>query len=158
MTPRPLQHVRVDHCRPYVGMAEKLLDRTDVVSILEQMRGERVPQGVAPGLLVHSTLSHGLLHRPLHRRLLDVVPAADAAPRIDRKTRRGKNILPREFAARTEVLPVECVGEPDLAEAAGQIAQVNTANTLDLRAERVAETLGEHRAAVLRPFSFAHDQ
>ena len=38
----PLQHVRVDHRRRDVRVAEQLLNGPDVVSALQQMRRERV--------------------------------------------------------------------------------------------------------------------
>ena len=34
------EHVGVDHCGLYVAVAEKLLDRADVVGCREQVRGE----------------------------------------------------------------------------------------------------------------------
>src|SRR5439155_6626911 len=39
----PVEHVRVDHRRPHIAVAEELLYRPDVVAVLEQMCGERVP-------------------------------------------------------------------------------------------------------------------
>ena len=38
--------MRVDHCRLNVLMAQQFLNRADVVASLQQVRGERVPQGV----------------------------------------------------------------------------------------------------------------
>ena len=46
-TTRPLQDVRADHRGLHVGVAEELRDGADVLTILEQMRGERVPECVA---------------------------------------------------------------------------------------------------------------
>ena len=42
-----VEDVGVDHCRPDVAMAEKLLDRSDVGSGLQQVRGEGVAERVA---------------------------------------------------------------------------------------------------------------
>ena len=41
------QHVRVDHRRLDIRVAQQLLDGADVVAVVEQMRSERVPQGMA---------------------------------------------------------------------------------------------------------------
>ena len=41
-----LQHMRVDHRRADVRMAEQLLHRANVVAGLQQVRSKRVPQGV----------------------------------------------------------------------------------------------------------------
>ena len=42
-----LHHVRVDHGRAYVGVAEKLLNRSDVRTCLKQVRGKAVAEHVA---------------------------------------------------------------------------------------------------------------
>jgi len=39
-----VQHVRVDHRRVHVRVAEQLLDRADVLPALQQVRRERMPQ------------------------------------------------------------------------------------------------------------------
>jgi len=39
----------IDHRSAHVLVSEQFLDRSDIVSRLEQMRGERMPQGVARG-------------------------------------------------------------------------------------------------------------
>src|SRR3954447_3693375 len=44
--PATIQHVRVDHRRAHVLVAEELLHRADVVAVLEKVRGERVAQAV----------------------------------------------------------------------------------------------------------------
>ncbi len=40
-----LEHVSVDHRRLHVRVAEELLDRPDVVAVLDQVRREGVPEG-----------------------------------------------------------------------------------------------------------------
>jgi len=47
-----LQDVGVDHRRLHVGVPKELLDGADVVAVLEQVRGERVPQRVAAGVFL----------------------------------------------------------------------------------------------------------
>src|SRR5947209_8638879 len=66
-TASTLQHVRVDHCRLHVRVAEELLNRPDVVAILEKVRSERVPQAVTARVLMNAHLPHRLFHRPLYR-------------------------------------------------------------------------------------------
>ena len=51
-----VQHVRVDHRRLHVGMAQQLLDRADVVARLQQVRGEAVPRRVAASPLNNAGL------------------------------------------------------------------------------------------------------
>lgn len=42
-----IEHVRVDHCRRQIRMAEQFLNRADVIGRLQQVRGERVAEGMA---------------------------------------------------------------------------------------------------------------
>jgi hypothetical protein len=48
---RGTQHVRVDHRRTYVGVPEQLLQESDVDPGVEQVRRERMPQGVCGDFL-----------------------------------------------------------------------------------------------------------
>jgi hypothetical protein len=47
-----VEHVRVDHRRAHVFVAEQLLDRAYVVAVFEQVGRERVAQRVAGGVFV----------------------------------------------------------------------------------------------------------
>lgn len=132
-------------------MAQQLLDRPDVVAILQKMRSERVPQGVTPRVLVDAHRPHRPFHRPLHRRLIEMMPPLDPAPRVYRQPRRGKQILPAELRRGVRVLSLQSVRQPDLTRTRGQILPVNPAHHLDLSMQRLLETLREHRAEVLRP-------
>src|SRR3984893_11829066 len=44
-----IEDVRVDHGSGHVPVPEKLLDRPDVVAVLQQVRGERVAGGMGGG-------------------------------------------------------------------------------------------------------------
>ena len=41
-----VKHVGVNHGRPDIGVAEQFLHGADVVAVAEQVRGERMPQGI----------------------------------------------------------------------------------------------------------------
>jgi hypothetical protein len=60
----------------HVGVAEQLLDGTDVVAVLQQVRGEGMPQRVAPGGLRDARPADRAPYRLLDRRLGEVVSAA----------------------------------------------------------------------------------
>src|SRR5258708_37443470 len=70
---RPLKNVGVDHRRLHVGVAEELLDRADAVAILEQMRGERVPERMAAGVFLDAGGVNGERDRALHGGFFQVV-------------------------------------------------------------------------------------
>lgn len=57
-----VQHVGVSHGRVGVRVAEDFLDGADVVAIVEQMGGERMPKRVAGGWLGQAFPAGGLLH------------------------------------------------------------------------------------------------
>jgi hypothetical protein len=56
---RLVQHVSIDHGGAHVGVAEQLLNGADVVPVGEQVGGERVAQGEAPGVPSEAGLAPG---------------------------------------------------------------------------------------------------
>jgi hypothetical protein len=64
-TAAPIQHVRVDHRRPHVAVAEQLLHSTYVVPIFDQVRGEAMAECVTGGGLRYPGPSHLLAYGPL---------------------------------------------------------------------------------------------
>ena len=77
-----IQHMRVDHCRIHVAMAEQFLNRADVLPALEQVRGKRMPQCVSAERLEDSCNSRRSLDRPRQDVFVQVMPPANAAARI----------------------------------------------------------------------------
>jgi hypothetical protein len=77
-----VEDVGVDHGGLDVAVAQQLLDGADVVPLLEEVGGERVPEGVAAGGLGQPGLRDRLLHRLLHGRLVQMVAADGAGARI----------------------------------------------------------------------------
>lgn len=66
----PVQHVRIDHRRADIVVAEELLNGADVVAVLEEVRGEGVTERMArggfreagsPDGIFDSALEHGLV-------------------------------------------------------------------------------------------------
>jgi hypothetical protein len=45
--PAAIQHMRIDHRRLHIFVPQPFLHRPDIVALLEQMRGNTVPKGVA---------------------------------------------------------------------------------------------------------------
>src|SRR5438067_3711484 len=107
--PAPVEHVRVDHRRPHIAVAEELLYRPDVVAVLEQMRGERVPECMARCGLGEAHLADCPMHRPLDHGLVQMVAAPLAGDRFEVRACRRKDPLPRPLAPRVGVLPPERV-------------------------------------------------
>jgi hypothetical protein len=57
--------VSIKHLGADVPVAQQLLDGADFVAVLQQVGGERVPEGVARGRLGDSGAADASLHRPL---------------------------------------------------------------------------------------------
>jgi len=71
--------MRVDLRRGHVLVAQQLLHRADVVTRLDQVRREGVPQRVGRGRFVDTGAAHRSLHRALHALLEEVMAALYAA-------------------------------------------------------------------------------
>ena len=59
--PAAAEGVSVDHRRAHVPAAQKLLDRANVMAVLEKMGGKRVPEGVAGRRLADAGPARGIL-------------------------------------------------------------------------------------------------
>jgi hypothetical protein len=70
-----VQDVRVDHGGAQVTVSEQFLDRANVVTVLEEMRREGVPEGVTRGSLGQARLEDGFLDRPLEHGFMEVMTA-----------------------------------------------------------------------------------
>lgn len=75
-------------------MTQEFLNRTDVVARLEQMRGTRVPQGMAGRPLGDTGLENGLAHGPLQDGLVEVMTAPTAGAAVVVEPRGGEYPLP----------------------------------------------------------------
>lgn len=54
-----VEDVRVDHRGADVGVAQELLNGADVGAVLEEVRGEGMPEGVTGGVLGKARLADG---------------------------------------------------------------------------------------------------
>ncbi len=71
--PTAVQNVGINHRRGHVAVAEEFLDGSDVLAGLEQVGREGVPERVARRGYGDPGSAHGLLHRPLEDRFVQVV-------------------------------------------------------------------------------------
>ena len=71
-----VQDVGVDHRRGDVAVPEQFLHCADVVSVLEQVRGERVPEAMARRRLRDARATDRVLHGSLKHGLVQVVASA----------------------------------------------------------------------------------
>ena len=85
-------------------MPEKLLDRPDVVAVLQQVRGERVAEGMAGGALLDGGSPDGLPHGTLKHGFVQVVAAALARCALDVDPGSREHPLPGPFPACVRIL------------------------------------------------------
>jgi len=97
---------------------------SDVVTIFQKMRGERVPQAVTDHRFVDTQLAHRLFYRSLYSRLVQMMPSLDPAPRIHSQARCGEEILPAELACGIREVSLQRVGQPDLTAAGSEVLAV----------------------------------
>ena len=76
------QHVRVDHVRGDVIVAQQFLDRADVRPALEGVRGEALPERVRACLLGNAHPCYRRLNGLVDRGLLQLMPPDRARARV----------------------------------------------------------------------------
>ncbi|HVG84698.1 MAG TPA: hypothetical protein VM820_09265 [Vicinamibacterales bacterium] len=87
--PPTIQHVPIDHRRAHVSVSGQFLG-ADIVAVLEQVRRERVAQGVAAGPLGDAGSVHGLGDGTLDDGLVQMEAAGRAPARIAAERAAGK--------------------------------------------------------------------
>ena len=92
-------------------MSEQFLHGADVGAVFEQVRGKRVAQDVRGDGFGYSGLAGGLAHGSLDVDLMQVMTAGASGARVDRKSGRGKHVLPAPFAGASAVFEGDAVGQ-----------------------------------------------
>ena len=80
-----VQHMRVNHGRAHVGVAEKFLNGANVVAGFQQVCGERVSEAVTGRAFVDCRPSDGERDFAADGGLVSVMPALHPGSRIDRQ-------------------------------------------------------------------------
>jgi len=127
--------MRVEHGRADVLVAQQFLNGPDVIAVLEQMGGERVPERVAGSRFHQARPADGLLDGPLQDNLVEVVPSALAGISLYVDTRCGEDPMPSPFPARAWVLPRQSIGQFHPAGAPLEISAVFGSDDLELPGE-----------------------
>jgi len=121
-----VQHVRVDHRSLDVSMTKKLLNGSDVVPVLQEVRREGVAESVAGGMLVDPCSPCGSLDRSLNQRLVYVVASLLAGAGIHPALFLGEQELPPPIPRSLRVLPGKSVRKLDPSITIREIAGVDT--------------------------------
>lgn len=105
-------------------MTEELLDGTDVIAALEEVRGKGMSEGMAGRGFGDSRLSHGLADRPLENGLVEMVARPVARFRVDVGPRGREDSLPTQLNGRSRIFDAEGVWELDVSSAVVEIPSV----------------------------------
>src|SRR5712691_2283837 len=127
-----------------------------LVPVLEQVRGERVAEGVTAGRLVDLRVAHCCMDSFLDARFVEVMTSPDAAPRIGTQARSGKDVLPSPLFSREWILSRQRVGKPHLAVFAGEISIVQPPDRREVIPQRLDQNRREHRPPILRSLAVAN--
>ncbi len=91
-------------------MAEQLLDRTNIVSLLEQVGSEGMPKRMTAHGLLDSDIADGLGHGALDTPILGVMTPLEIGARILAPALAGKQPLPALLSARPRIFALEGIG------------------------------------------------
>ena len=93
-SPEPLEATACDPCvvgrMLRVSMPEVILDLADIHAMQQELRGERMAQGMDGTRLDDPRFDHPFVNRALDRHVADMVPAYPPRARVRRQRRRRK--------------------------------------------------------------------
>src|SRR4029079_15323824 len=120
---------RIHHRRADVGATEQLLHRPNVVAVLEQMCGERMPERMWTCSLGDASVARRVGDGFLDDRLMQVKPCRWSPSRISTNPRGGKHDLPSPFGSGVGVLAVQCEWQHDATKASRGVAEMLSSDT-----------------------------
>ena len=99
-----IQDVGINHGRADIFVTKEFLNGANVITLYQQVCGKGMAQTVAIGTFDDSRRGHCSLECALQDTFGHVMPLFSSTARIDRNSRRRKNILPNPFAFRVRQL------------------------------------------------------
>lgn len=107
------QHMRVDHRGADIAMPKQLLHTTNIYPRVEQVRRERVPQGVGSDFLRNSSKRNGAGDRPADSLLILMMSATNFGARVDGQCGRREDPVPSQALRRPWKFPGQCIWKPN---------------------------------------------
>jgi hypothetical protein len=133
-------------------VAKKLLDRSDIITVLKEVSRERMPETVAGGTLADPRAPNRLRDCSLDDCLVNVMTALVSRLKIDPSALLWEHPLPPPIASRLRVFPIQGVRHENLAETIQEILLMDNPNPLELISKRPFDRFGQHRKPVLEAF------
>jgi len=116
-----VQHMGVNHRRANVSVAQQLLDRQNIIPILQQVGGKGVAKRMAACRFGDLCFQSGFLEGSLQDRLVQVVPALFAGNSVSIVVGGGKDPLPGPLLPGVGILPLKGIGQGDAAQTSPEI-------------------------------------
>ena len=147
--------VGVDHGGLHVRVAEEFLHSPDVVTVLQQVSGEGVAEGVTRGVFDKAGSAHCLFESSLQARGVYVVTAHDVGARVpgQRPGWKDTRSVPCPFPVSGGILALQGEGKIHRAVAPGQVVLMELFDGEEMRLQRLVERVGHSlRLVVTRSF------
>ena len=154
--PAAVEDVGVNHRGADVPMPQQFLDRPDVVSVLEQVGGERVTERVAGDMLFDVGQSRRIFDGALEYGFVQMVPTPGPGFGILKVPMRGKYPLPSPIAVCIRVLSAKCFRKSNAAATFLQILFENNMDIFKVQFEAGLDGGGKNGDAILVPFPPSH--
>ena len=119
-----VENMRVNHGRFQILMAQKVLNRSNIIPVLDQVRREGVTEGMGSSGAADLGIPDGLLDGTLDDCLVQVMTPLDFRTRIAAEAVRRKRPLPAPFPAGSRILPLESVRHVNAGNAFRQVLLV----------------------------------
>ena len=138
-------------------MAEQLLDSPDVVTVLQQVGRERMPERMTRRPLGDTSRANSRCDRALDGRLMHMKSARRSPPRVTANATSWEHVLPGPIAAGVRILAGQSPRQRSRAEA-GNIVTMLLTHYVEMCRESFCDSVGQRRDAVLAslPLSDSH--
>ena len=137
-------------------MTHQLLDRPDVVTVLEKVCGERMTECVAGAMFLDAGQRHCFFDGALKDGFVQMVPASNSGFWIQIVPMRGKYPLPSPCVVCIRVLSAKRFRQSNVAATFLQIFSELNVNILEVQFEAGLDGGGKNRDAILVPFPLPH--
>jgi hypothetical protein len=130
-------------------MARQFLDGTNVAAVFEEMRRERVAEGVQRGSLRNPGAVHGRFDDALKYRFAEMMSSELSSSTVTVRPCRGEYPLPNPLSPRIRVLARERVRKLDPAGAVPQIAPMLFTSLSEVAAQVAFDCRWQHRHPIV---------
>ena len=138
-------------------MTQQFLHCADIVSILQEVGCEAVPQRVGVRGFRDVGLCNRLLHGLLNYGFVHVVASRNPGARFNKTPRRREEVLPAPFPIRIWILPCQRTRQLNASRASVEVLFVQLANASEMLFQRRLYCQREHRYPVSLSLSVTND-